>query len=191
MICSKEDYKRYIQADAKAYGRSSVRPKLKGDEIWKWQLCLRRHELIRTFPKWKKYLLSPWVIWQIVRFDSLSMKLGFSIYAGCFEEGLSIPHRGTIVVNGGARIGKNCRLQEGVNIGSTNRSKAPVIGDNVFIGTGAKVLGDIYVANDVAIGANAVVVKSINEPGTTWGGVPARKISDNNSHSNMSRFLFE
>lgn len=191
MICSKEDYKKYIQADAKAYGRSSVRPKLKGDEIWKWQLCLRRHELIRTFPKWKKYLLSPWVIWQIVRFDSLSMKLGFSIYAGCFEEGLSIPHRGTIVVNGGARIGKNCRLQEGVNIGSTNRSKAPVIGDNVFIGTGAKVLGDIYVANDVAIGANAVVVKSINEPGTTWGGVPARKISDNNSHSNMSRFLFE
>jgi serine O-acetyltransferase len=185
MINNKADYYRYIQADAKASGRSSVKAKLYGDEIWKWQLCLRRHELIKTFPKWKKYLLSPWVVWQIVRFDSLSKKLGFSIYAGCFEEGLSIPHRGTIVVNGGARAGKNCRIQEGVNIGSTNGSKAPKLGNNVFIGTGAKIIGDITIADNVAIGANAVVVKSITEPGTTWGGIPAKKISDHDSRSNM------
>lgn len=43
-------------------------------------------------------------------------------------------------------------------------------------------LGNIVIADDVAIGANVVVVKSITEAGTTWAGVPARKISDNNSH---------
>jgi serine O-acetyltransferase len=72
-----------------------------------------------------------------------------------------------------------------VNIGSTNGSKAPKLGNNVFIGTGAKIIGDITIADNVAIGANAVVVKSITEPGTTWGGIPAKKISDHDSRSNM------
>ena len=56
------------------------------------------------------------------------------------------------------------------------------LGANSFIASGAKILGAIVIADDVAIGANAVVVKSITESGTTWAGVPARKISDNNSH---------
>ena len=59
------------------------------------------------------------------------------------------------------------------------------IGDRVFIATGAKIIGNIAIANDCSIAANTVVVKSILEEGTTWGGVPAKKISDNNSHSNL------
>ena len=91
-----------------------------------------------------------------------------------------------------AKVGKNCRIQEGVNIGATNGSNlAPQIGDNVFIGTGAKIIGDITIADDVAIGANAVVVKSITERGCTYAGVPAKKISSNNSHSNLCSKLFE
>ena len=94
------------------------------------------------------------------------------------------------MVNPQAKVGINCRIHEGVNIGATNGSdKAPIIGNNVFIATGAKIIGDITIANDVCIGANAVVTKSITEPGTTWGGVPAKKISNNNSHSNLSKFL--
>ena len=78
-----------------------------------------------------------------------------------------------------------------VCIGATNGSeKAPVIGDNCFLGTGAKVIGEITIADNVAIGANAVVCKSIEEPGTTWGGVPAKKISENSSRSNLCRNLF-
>ena len=108
-----------------------------------------------------------------------------------FGPGLSIAHYGTIVVSTAARVGKNCRLHEGVNIGATNgSSRAPQIGDNVFIGTGAKIIGDITIADDVAIGANAVVVKSIQEQGITVGGVPAKKISVNNSHSNLAPQLF-
>ena len=87
-------------------------------------------------------------------------------------------------------IGENVCVQEGVCIETTNGSdKAPRIGNNVFIGSGAKIIGDIEVANDVAIGAGAVVVKSITETGTTWAGVPARKISNDNSHSNLSSYL--
>jgi serine O-acetyltransferase len=124
-------------------------------------------------------------------FHKYSVKLGFSIPLNVFGPGLSIAHYGTIVVSDAAKVGKNCRIHEGVNIGATNGSfKAPEIGDNVFIGTGAKIIGDITIADDVAIGANAVVVKSILEKGVTYGGVPAKKISANNSHANLAPKLF-
>ena len=51
-------------------------------------------------------------------------------------------------------------------------------------------MGDITIADDVAIGANAVVIRSITEPGTTWAGVPARKISNHSSRSNLHPDLF-
>ncbi|MDE6213095.1 MAG: serine O-acetyltransferase [Lachnospiraceae bacterium] len=114
-----------------------------------------------------------------------------TIPINAFGPGLSIPHYGTIVVHGNARIGKNCRLQEGVTIGATNGShEAAVIGDNCYFGSGAKVIGAVRIADDVAVGANAVVTADITERGTTWAGAPARKISDQNSHSNLCAALF-
>lgn len=59
----------------------------------------------------------------------------------------------------------------------------------MFIATGAKVIGQVFVADNVAIAANAVVIRDIDEPGTTWGGIPAKKISDNDSSSNMQYVL--
>lgn len=78
--------------------------------------------------------------------------------------GLFLEHMGDIVVNGRAVIGKNCNLANGVTIGQTNRGKrkgTPTIGDNVFIGPGAKILGNVRVGNNVAIGANCVVVEDV------------------------------
>lgn len=63
--------------------------------------------------------------------------------------------------------------------------EAAKIGDNCYLGSGAKIIGDIRIADGVAIGANAVVVKSIIENNTTWAGVPARKVSNNASLINM------
>lgn len=95
------------------------------------------------------------------------------------------------MVNGNARVGKNCRIQESTTIGATNGSaKAPVVGNNCFIGSGARIIGDIVIADDVAIGANAAVVKSCTESGVTLGGVPAKVISHNGSHANLSKLLF-
>lgn len=94
---------------------------------------------------------------------------------------MSIAHYGCIEINDKAKIGNNLRIHEGVTVGASG-GDAPVIGNNVFLGTGCKVIGAISIANDVTIGANAVVVKSILEAGVTYAGVPAVKVSDNNSY---------
>ena len=92
-----------------------------------------------------------------------------------FGPGLSIAHRGTIVVNSGARVGANCRLHVCVNIGTKAGygEQAPVLGDNVYVGPGAKLYGSIVVGNNVAIGANAVVNKSFPQDNVVLAGVPA------------------
>lgn len=186
MITDKEQLKSFIKADSEANGRRSVRADFFGDEIWKFQLTLRKLEYYSSLTGTKKLVFTPIKFIYKYRFHRLSLKLGFSIPINVFDKGLSIPHYGSIVVAKGAEVGKNCRIHEGVNIGATNgTSLAPKLGDRIFIGSGAKILGDITVADDVAIGANAVVVKSITEPGTTWGGVPAKKISDKGSQSNI------
>ncbi|MBR2987552.1 MAG: serine acetyltransferase [Clostridia bacterium] len=192
MITTKKELKQYLLQDAIALRCERKRPRLFGDDIWKFQILLRKNEYYtNAFHSSKKYLLFHY-IWYRIKFHKQSVRLGFSIPINVFGPGLSIAHYGTIVVNSAAKVGKNCRIQEGVNIGATNGSmSAPRIGDNVFIGTGAKIIGDISIADDVAIGANAVVVKSITESGVTYGGVPAKKISSNNSRANLSPKLFE
>lgn len=190
MILTRNDLKEYIAADALACGRDSVRPNLYMDLVWKFQVALRKKEYYKNQRGAKRLLLLPLAFLAYYRCDSLGVKLGFSIPCNVFDKGLSIAHYGTIGVNGTSVIGRNCRIHEGVTIGSTNGSLGPKLGNNVFIGTGAKIIGDVTIADDVAIGANAVVVRSILEPGTTWGGIPARKISDNNSHSNLNPRLF-
>jgi serine O-acetyltransferase len=84
-------------------------------------------------------------------------------------------------VNSSARIGKNCRIFNGVNITSN-----VTIGDNVYIAPGAVILADVTIGDNVRIGANAVVSKSFEEPNITLAGVPAKKISDKgSSHVNF------
>ena len=190
MIDNKEKYREYLRQDQIALGRQQdKRPSVFGDEIWKLERLLRQVEYDCNCRRG----LSAAVIgrYHKFRFHRLSVRLGMTIPINAFGPGLSIPHYGTIVVHGNARIGKNCRLQEGVTIGATNGShEAAVIGDNCYFGSGAKVIGAVRIADDVAVGANAVVTADIAEPGTTWAGAPARKISDQNSHSNLCAALF-
>ena len=93
-----------------------------------------------------------------------------------------------MVINGFAKIGKNCRVHPFVTIGMDGRSgNTANIGDDVYLSAGCKIIGDLSIADDVCIGAGAVVTKSITEPHTTWAGVPARKISNNGSGFPMNR----
>ena len=154
-------------------------------------MALRKLEYFTNLQGYSAKLLLPFKVFYKLRWHYLSVRLGFSIPINDFDKGFSIAHRGSIAVAQNAKVGINCRIHEGVNIGSTNGSpKAPRIGDNVFLATGAKVIGDIVIADNVAIGANAVVVKTIAEEGTTWAGVPAKKISNNSSRSNLCSELF-
>ncbi|MBN2765661.1 MAG: serine acetyltransferase [Paludibacteraceae bacterium] len=104
----------------------------------------------------------------------LSLKIGLTVPKNVFDEGLCIVHHGTIVVSNLARVGKNCRIHPSTCIGEYNG--APVIGNNVYIGPGAKIFGQIHIGNNVAIGANAVVNKDIPD-NVTIGGIPAKIIS--------------
>ena len=85
-----------------------------------------------------------------------------------------IDHFGGIVVSGYARFGNDCRIRNGVVVGLAHADDpcAPVIGDNVDIGAGAKVLGRIRVGNNVLIGANAVVTRDVPDDSVAVG-VPA------------------
>jgi serine O-acetyltransferase len=85
-----------------------------------------------------------------------------------------IDHFGGIVISGYAKFGDNCRIRNGVVVGlqRVDEPTAPVIGDNVEIGAGAKVLGAIKVGNNVVIGANAVVIRDVPD-NCVAAGVPA------------------
>jgi serine O-acetyltransferase len=90
---------------------------------------------------------------------------------------LRIDHFGGIIVSGDAVIGDDVILRNGVTIGlkRTNERGAPVIGNRVDIGAGAKILGAIRIGDDAVIGANAVVVHDV-PAGATAVGIPARTL---------------
>ncbi|MEO8313429.1 MAG: serine acetyltransferase [Pseudomonadota bacterium] len=85
-----------------------------------------------------------------------------------------IDHFGGIVISGYAVFGDNCRIRNGVVVGLARVDDpcAPVIGNNVDIGAGAKVLGRIRIGNNVSIGANAVVIRDVPDNSIAVG-VPA------------------
>ena len=74
--------------------------------------------------------------------------------------GISINHGHSLEINA-KEIGRNLHVFQNVTIGSRNSPATPIIGDNVTIGAGAVVLGNIRVGNNVKIGANAVVVDDV------------------------------
>lgn len=112
-----------------------------------------------------------------------SFKFGYQIPSNVqIGSGLYIGHYGTIVVNGDVVIGKNCNLAHSITIGQANRGKlkgAPVLGDNVWIGTGAVVVGKINIGSNVLIAPNAFVNMDVPENSLVIGN-PARIIPKQN-----------
>lgn len=186
MIKSKEDYKKYLEEDIK---RTGLPPSLKSrliDKRWRFYKSLRKTEYYTNCVK------NP--IGQLIakiyraRHVYLCDKYNWTIPINVFGPGLAIVHAGTIVVSGSAKIGKNCRIHVCTNIGRATihggeESGAPVIGDNVYIGPGAKLFGPIQIGDNTVIGANAVVNKSFKEGNCTIVGVPAEIISMNTSEN--------
>jgi serine O-acetyltransferase len=93
-----------------------------------------------------------------------------------FGPGFVLIHSTGIVINGTVHGGSNVFLEHQVTIGAERR-QAPVLGNDVFVGAGAKILGNISVGNGARIGANAVVVKDV-PPHTTVVGIPARVVRE-------------
>ncbi len=184
MIKNRRDYKDYLLADSIALGITQRKfYNWIFNPIYRYECALRRHEYYYNCIKqpWLKPLI--WISGYFHR--SLGVKLGYSIPINVFEKGLSIAHVGTIVVNPNVRVGENCRIHVCTNIGVAaggNDNQCPTLGKNVYIAPGVKIFGPISIADNIAIGANAVVNKDFLEEDITIAGIPAQKISDKGSN---------
>ena len=96
------------------------------------------------------------------------------LQAGEIGGGLFIQHGFATMVTAES-IGENCWINQQVTIGYNGQGRSPIIGNDVMITCGAKVLGPITVGDHAVIGANAVVIRDV-EPGAVMGGVPAKRI---------------
>ena len=122
-----------------------------------------------------------WYLYRIKRSDAFNnASMGTNLNSGAkFAEPPILPHRlNGIIISHYASIGKNCTIHQQVTIAQDENNNAATIGDNVFIGVGAKIIGDVKIGDNVKIGANAVVVKDIPNNSTAVG-VPARIIQHN------------
>lgn len=187
MIKSKQDYEYYLEADRIALGKKSKKPMLFFDEVWVFQRLLRKVEYYKNCKT--SIFYRPYYYYLYLKFHLLSIFLGFHIKPNVFGPGLSISHPGTIVVNGNVRVGANCRIHVCTVIGTKAgyEDVTPKIGNNVYIGPGAKIFGDIEIADGIAIGANSVVNKSFTEQNIGIAGIPAKKINDKGSEKLVAR----
>lgn len=180
MIKNKSDLKYFLNQDAISLGisrKKSIKDIFFPNPIHRFQKTLRYLEYYNNCPTLLNKIL--WFYYKI-KYRRLSMRLGFSIPINVFDAGLSIAHYGTIVVNHQARVGKNCRIHTCVNIGASAGSQvAPKIGNNVYIGPGALIFGNITIGNNTTIAANATVNKSSIESNVILAGVPAKVVRNN------------
>ena len=138
-----------------------------------WKLRSRVINPNNHYPKLLKYY---W-LFKIKRMDAFNnASMGTYINHGTkFLTPPNLPHHlNGIIIAEYAEIGKNCTIFQQVTIGEEN-GKAAKIGDNVMIGAGAKIIGDVRIGSHVKIGANAVVLQDIPD-GCTAVGVPAKVI---------------
>lgn len=91
-----------------------------------------------------------------------------------FGPGLVLIHPVAVVINSSVRGGANLWIESSVVIGD-NHGRSPRLGDDVFIGSGAKIIGALEIGNGARVGANAVVLASV-APGVTVVGIPARPL---------------
>jgi serine O-acetyltransferase len=175
VIESRADLRAYLEADRVALRVEHTLKNLLLDDVWRFQRSLRRLEF-RLNSGANPALLTI----SKLRHRRLSRMLGFTIPPNVFGPGLSISHHGTIVVHSDARIGARCRIHPGVMVGSSHGADpgVPAIGDDCYLGSGAKLFGGIEIGSGTIVGANAVVNRSFPEGNVTIAGAPARVIGD-------------
>lgn len=193
IICDYKSYRLVLSRDASSYARvsfynkklsfSSILHVLRcrffsqsiSDQfiIWKYIRSLRRLELCFNSKSFFWKLLLPIAL---IRNRSLSRRTGFQIPVNVIGEGVCIYHYGTIIINQDSCVGKNCTIRPGIVIGhKCSGDPSPIIGDNVTINSGARIIGGIRIGNDVIIAPNAVVTHDIPSH-CIVAGVPARII---------------
>ena len=173
MIRTKQQLKEYIDYECARYpcGFMKYVPLL----VTEQQILRRQCVLLRTAEYHynnKRMLAYRFYLFFLSR---LQNRYGMHIPINVFGKGLWINHTGLIVVNAHARVGEDCKLNAGTTIGE-NEGERPVLGNRVYIGPGVRIFGNVRIADDVKIGANAVVTHDCDVQGATLAGIPAKII---------------
>ena len=181
MISDKKSYHYYLQRDLEAYEltRLTLYAYFRIDCL-RFQRRLRKIEYLYNVKRNKLFYRFYLFFLEFIN-HRLATRLGLTIPKNVFGPGLCLVHYGTIVVSPLAKVGENCRIHPSTCIGDYDG--APTIGNNVYLGPGAKVFGCIKIGDNVAIGANAVVNQSFQD-NVTIGGIPAVIISRKSSLEN-------
>ncbi len=158
---------------------------LRAKAAWSYENT-RRAALVKVLltdgtPAMIWYRLMQWARrWHLAPLEMLFNRIN-TIFCDCiigrgaeFGPGFVLIHSIGVVINGSVRGGANVKIEHQVTIGAERR-QSPVIGDDVFIGAGAKVIGPVTIGDGARIGANAVVVHDV-PPHTTVVGIPAKVV---------------
>lgn len=189
-IKSREELSFYLMAD-RMMNRGVFRPSLKNrltsfitpDYMMQW-LSAMRH--VSYYGQLRDGVNLPYICW-LIKYRRLSMKLGLSISVDVFGYGLVIPHYGTIVVGAKPRIGNYAVLHTSTCISDNGK----VIGDGLYLSTGAKITSEITLGNNISIGANSVVNKSFLDNNALIAGMPARYIEEKDAwYMEDSKYLW-
>lgn len=127
-----------------------------------------------------------------VRFTTIKNKCGIELNQHTqIGKGLRLPHKGCIVIHPLAVIGDNCEIMQGVTIGNNllkDSNAVAVIGDEVIMCAGSKIIGGVKINSTVLVGANAVVTHDV--PGNSKvAGSPARVIGTFNSEYIINKLM--
>jgi serine O-acetyltransferase len=156
----RQDFRRY-RDDQHEYGPLRARINVFGQYGFLAVCVFRYGRWTRTIrPRVLSYPFK--LIYKILQFF-IDVLFGINVSANCeIGPGFYIGHFGGIIVHG--NMGRNCSIGQGVTIGTKGAGRSdgsPQLGDNVYVGAGAKIIGRIRVGSDVVIGANTVVVKDV------------------------------
>lgn len=161
--------------------RSDMRAKarwLYGDTSWRSLLKARFTDgsSAMVLYRWMQWAQRRRLIPLAMLFNKINVVCGNCIIGrgADFEEGFVLVHSLGVVINTSVRGGRNVVLEHQVTIGA-EKGASPVLGDGVFVGAGAKILGAVRIGKGAKVGANAVVLDDVPE-GATAVGVPARVI---------------
>lgn len=148
--------------------------------------------LFRNLSGEKKYTFK-WILFSYFK-RRYTYKYGFQIPNNTkIGKGLYIGHFGTIIINENAILGENCNLAPNITIGETNRGKlkgCPIIGDKVWIGTGATIVGKITIGSNTLIAPNSYVNFDVPDNSIVLGN-PAKIINNDNATKDYICFTLD
>lgn len=183
----RSDFSRDVAKYRRLNGGSALKQVLTEQGLWalfeyRISAAVYRSQL-PTFIKWPLRLVL--TLWHKMIEITTGICLPCTVVAG---PGLHLPHTGLRVLNSGVVLGADCCVSQGVTIGVSGRGEkrgVPRIGDRVYFGVNAVVVGKIVVGDDVMIGANSLVNRDVPAH-CTVAGVPANVVSQKGSEDYLA-----